>query len=104
MNVLESLTDGNQHEPSNVISLGERRLQSPTDTLRKLLEDDMRIRSELMKRCLYATRTEIMKACEKAFSAYHRGESLETCVKIGVSVAEALAADRTFGDGPRPAE
>ena len=102
MNVFAEITDRQQLR-ANVVSLGERRLLSPSETVRKLLEDDQKIRTALIKECPYATVHEIKQACDKAFSAYHRGESIETCTKIGAAVAETLAAERTFGDGPRAA-
>jgi hypothetical protein len=92
---------------SNVVSLGERRLQASA-VVAKQLHDDMIIRSALVKRCAHCTASVIETAMLHAIRARGQGLSLETATRLGEAIAaeltrerEGLAAvDAAFGDGP----
>jgi hypothetical protein len=85
---------------SKVVSLGERRLRTPSEQVRAQLDDEQRLTTHLLRRCPYSTPGEFVIAMEKARRVLGCGCSMEAALSAGEAVAERLRVERAFGDGP----
>ena len=102
MNVFAEMTDRQQ---SNVVSLGERRLHTPSEIVRQQLQADQQIVSAMLKELPHARLREFTAALRVARKTYTFGVEIELAIKAGVTAAENMAVERAFSDddGPRAA-